>query len=484
MSFHFLNGNTYGAYADTGPGSIIVDPLATIQSTNVAALTLQSGPWTIDLNGKVQATGAAGIYLSSSDTLSTLRLGAGASVTSDDTTAVLLNDAANVTNGGTIGGGDNGLEIGGISDHDYSIKNLKTGKIIGVDSALAIYGSGTHTIANAGLIQYDYVGSGYAITGNEGTEKLTNWGVVNGLVDLGGGNDVFTNFKKVGHVVKNGVANDVIDLGAGDDRFNGGNRAEIVKDGDGKDVYKFGGGNDRFIGLLDENTVDVVDGGKGRDFYDAVQSGVSGVVINLDKVAHRDPYVDRSVAANIIDDVNNAATPGDKIFNFESAFASAGNDSMFGTKGAQTLVAGAGDDNLFGLGGNDELNGQSGNDHLIGGAGRDELSGGGNVDTFVFSALKDSGPTKASRDTIHDFELGVDHIDLTTLNLKLGNIITDFLGVDVAFTGHKGDLRAVTVGDDTVVQLDVNGDRHSDFSVQLDGHHALTDGDFILFAKM
>jgi serralysin len=115
---------------------------------------------------------------------------------------------------------------------------------------------------------------------------------------------------------------------------------------------------------------------------------------------------------------------------------------------------------------------------LVGYRGADQLYGGADVDGFSYYSLKDSGPTKATRDTIHDFEVGLDRIHLVELNHKLGDIIDAFLGVDVAFTGHKGDLRAVTSGNDTIVQLDVNGDKKADFSIALDGHIALTDGNF------
>jgi Ca2+-binding RTX toxin-like protein len=126
------------------------------------------------------------------------------------------------------------------------------------------------------------------------------------------------------------------------------------------------------------------------------------------------------------------------------------------------------------------LSGGEGDDYLTGRGGADLLYGDSGGDHFSFLSLKDSGVTKATRDVIADFELGLDEIDFSNLNAKVGNIITGFLGVDVAFAGHKGDLRAVTSGDNTIVQLDVNGDRHADFTIQLDGHIALTIDDFSL----
>src|SRR5262245_4946637 len=60
MSKHFLGGRTYGAYTDTGPGTIVVDPLARIIGLNAAsALTLAGGGWNITVAGTVYADGIA-----------------------------------------------------------------------------------------------------------------------------------------------------------------------------------------------------------------------------------------------------------------------------------------------------------------------------------------------------------------------------------------------------------------------------------------
>jgi peptidase M10/serralysin-like protein len=80
---------------------------------------------------------------------------------------------------------------------------------------------------------------------------------------------------------------------------------------------------------------------------------------------------------------------------------------------------------------------------------------------------------------IHDFEQGADVIYLVEINAKLGGSI-DYIGLNVGFNGQAGQLRTVTDGDNTILQLDSNGDKKADFSVQLDGHYTLTDTDFVL----
>jgi Ca2+-binding RTX toxin-like protein len=495
MSFHFLNGNTYGPYADTGPGTIIVDPLATIQATGAAALNLQSGPWTIDIKGTVQATGASALYLSSSGTVSRVTLGGGANVSSTDTTAILLNDAANVTNRGKISGADFGLEVGGVSDRDYSVKNLKSGVIAGVDSALAIYGSGTHTIANAGTIQYNDILSGYAITGHDGIEKVTNYGKVFGDVSLGDGNDIFTNFKKVGHKIKNGLVTGTIDLGTGNDTFFGGNKIEGVRDGSGADIYKFGGGNDYYIaqggGASDGN--DRVSGGSGIDTYAVGGSGNNPVFINIDSKAHT--YGAVSITANTAQgiDISGGLTNRDKVTGFENVGGSEAGDIIFGNSAANEIVGGSGNDVLFGLAGNDKLLAGPDADILIGGKGADQLFGqsatfGGASATFTFKSLKDSTPAKEGRDTIHDFKDGTDKIDLSAIDADSTNSAAtnegfQFLGVDTPFNDTPGGLRVVTKDYGWLIQADVNGDKKADFAIDvLDANHTISwsAGDFDL----
>jgi Ca2+-binding RTX toxin-like protein len=456
MSFHFLNGTTYASYEDTAPdtghGAILVDRLAAISTslTNTDALTLEAAPWLVTVNGNISAVDGDGIVLKSPGPgLSTVTIGAKANIVADHAFGIGVSAAhrANITNAGHITGHLAG--IGETGDGNFRIANSKTGEIVSDLFGIVVESLGTHTIVNAGKIE-----SSFTIRTASGIEHVTNSGTLIGYVDLGDGNDSFTNFKKVGKIVKNGIVDGQIDLGAGNDSFRGGNKVEVVRDSAGNDNVKFGGGDDFWVAHFgaDETTNDVVDGGRGRDTYHARDAGVLGVDINLDTVEH---FGRKAMSAH-----TTAMVAADEtIKSFENAYGTDGMDTLFGSKGANTLDGGAGIDAIAGFGG------------------ADQLYGGADVDGFSYFALKDSGPTRATRDTIHDFELG-DRIHLTELNHKLGDIIDAFLGVDVAFTGHAGDLRAVTVGDDTIVQLDVNGDQKTDFSIALDGHIALTSGNF------
>jgi Ca2+-binding RTX toxin-like protein len=74
---------------------------------------------------------------------------------------------------------------------------------------------------------------------------------------------------------------------------------------------------------------------------------------------------------------------------------------------------------LVGAGLGETIVGGAGNDIIIGGGAADALFGGNGADTFKFLAKADSGP--AASDIIHDFQTGVDKIDLTALHVNGAN---------------------------------------------------------------
>ncbi|MCD9515934.1 Ig-like domain-containing protein, partial [Photobacterium carnosum] len=80
--------------------------------------------------------------------------------------------------------------------------------------------------------------------------------------------------------------------------------------------------------------------------------------------------------------------------------------------GNDHLSGGKGHDILIGDGGNDTLNGGLGNDLLDGGFGNDNLSGGEGKDIFLWSENNFGTDVKPATDTIMDFEVGIDTINL------------------------------------------------------------------------
>ena len=90
-----------------------------------------------------------------------------------------------------------------------------------------------------------------------------------------------------------------------------------------------------------------------------------------------------------------------------------------------------------------------------------------------------------NRDTIVDFETGVDVIDLGNVDADISTAEDDsftFLGLTGSFTGNAGELRyARSVANDlTLIQIDTDGDALADMQIELTGLHDLTAGDFIL----
>jgi Ca2+-binding RTX toxin-like protein len=99
-------------------------------------------------------------------------------------------------------------------------------------------------------------------------------------------------------------------------------------------------------------------------------------------------------------------------------------DFIFSTRGAKNVSGSDVEDTLFGSLENDTLNGGSGSDLLVGGAGDDvviggrgenELYGQGGRDTFKASARSDY---QTRLDTVHDFEIGVDKIDVSAYGIS------------------------------------------------------------------
>ncbi|MBL3704832.1 hypothetical protein GI582_19205 [Sulfitobacter sp. BDSS02] len=156
-----------------------------------------------------------------------------------------------------------------------------------------------------------------------------------------------------------------------------------------------------------------------------------------------------------------------------------GRDRLKGNGGWDELCGGMGDDRLKGGKGVDVLNGEDGDDLLFGGRGRDtinggagsnHLTGGGGRDTFVFDAIGRGG-----ENTVRDFTTGKDKIDLTG--------VSEFdleLKVNGTFAVSMATVISVQETDGTLIEVDRDGDEHSDLSIFLSQVFELREGDFLL----
>ncbi len=92
-----------------------------------------------------------------------------------------------------------------------------------------------------------------------------------------------------------------------------------------------------------------------------------------------------------------------------------GDDQLYGYAGNDTLNGGDGNDILRGGDGNDTLNGGAGNDIIVGGSGNDNLTGGTGRDIFRWEAGDQGTAGSPAVDTVADFTLGTDVMDLRGL---------------------------------------------------------------------
>nr|MBA3757068.1 calcium-binding protein [Nitrosomonas sp.] len=125
---------------------------------------------------------------------------------------------------------------------------------------------------------------------------------------------------------------------------------------------------------------------------------------------------------------------------------------------------------LTGNSNNNTLNGAGGNDQLIGGIGADILLGGTGIDDFVYTAIDQSTPLAAGRDSINGFASGTDNINLSAIDANAG-VAGDqtFAFIGGAAFSAAGQVRYVT--GTGVLQANVGGGNGNaaDFQIQLAG---------------
>ncbi|WP_272888609.1 beta strand repeat-containing protein [Stutzerimonas stutzeri] len=226
------------------------------------------------------------------------------------------------------------------------------------------------------------------------------------------------------------AGNDTIDGGAGADTIYGGAGNDMITGRAGDSLYG-DAGNDRFS--FDEGanvtvaSAAVVDGGEGSDTVYA-WNGIGGGNVSLSDSAFANVTnvemltMDAGGTASVTlgTNANTAFAGGISVTNgvatgalvVDGSAATIAISAMGGNNN-DTLTGGAGDDVLVGGAGSDELVGNSGDDFITGGQGADQLNGGAGSDTFVYRVTGDS--TESQMDSIVDFEVGSDVIDLQGL---------------------------------------------------------------------
>ena len=327
------------------------------------------------------------------------------------------------------------FDDGGVDTLDYSGTAFAQKIDLGPESFSNVEGKvGNVAIARGVIIENAIGGSGVdTIYGNDADNRLTG----------NGGNDSLFG----------GLGADTLLGGAGSDKLDGGAGADRLEGGAGNDIYTVDNIGDQVIELLNEGTdqvnasasftlganvenltltgSDAIDGGGNELANKLVGNGAANALRGFGG----NDIIDGGLGADTLyggpgDDIFTVDNVGDQVIealNEGSDTAKAGisytlgvnvekltltgTNAIDGTGNelANVLTGNAADNVLSGMAGLDTLTGGDGNDRLTGGAGADTLTGGNGNDVFVFDSLT----TSADKDTIKDFVVGQDHLDLS-----------------------------------------------------------------------
>ncbi|MCJ8278822.1 MAG: RTX toxin, partial [Rivularia sp. ALOHA_DT_140] len=199
--------------------------------------------------------------------------------------------------------------------------------------------------------------------------------------------------------------------------------------GTGSDVIEAGSGNDYLYG---DSGDDSLDGGEG---FDTIKETLD---INF-------TLTDTQLTGNGTDTLTSIERV---ILNLGN---SANNINASGFTGSVYVYGRSGNDTLLGGSNNDFLRGDNGDDLIDGGVGNDRVYGGSGKDTFVLSKV-------AGKDTIYDFENGVDSLGLSDgltfgdLNIQANGSSTNILfGNQVLATLNRIDSSLIEQSDFTTV---------------------------------
>ncbi|MFB2593531.1 M10 family metallopeptidase C-terminal domain-containing protein [Paracoccus sp. p4-l81] len=220
----------------------------------------------------------------------------------------------------------------------------------------------------------------------------SNMGIARGTViqdyTAGSGNDTIVGNAAANRLV-GGAGNDVIRGGAGNDTIEGGHGRNILDGGDGDDSItggtaggsiSGGSGNDRIWITAGD---DVVDGGAGSDLV-LIGSNAS-LKVQLYTTAPQ---------------VTNNGT--DRFIGVEHLFTGGGNDSLWGSAAANTIISGTGNDMISTMDGNDLVLGGYGDDRIWTGSGNDTIRAEPGAD-FI-----DAGPGNDVLESVNASPLRID----------------------------------------------------------------------------
>lgn len=254
--------------------------------------------------------------------------------------------------------------------------------------------------------------------GGAGNDRLTS------RLSDGGTGDEAIHGRYGNDTISGGVGNDFLIGGAGTDKVSGGGGRDLIEGGAGNDGLRGQSGHDQIYGDAGRDTL------KGGTGHDTLKGGD-----DTDKLEGNDGKDKLSGGKG--NDMLDGGEHNDRLL------GDGGNDQLRGGNGNDILRGGHGKDMLAGGTGDDQLYGNNGKDKLLGHKGNDQLTGGKHADVFVFH--KGHG-----NDTITDFTVGVDHIEIGRGASRLKQLEFSQQGDDVLIA--FADV-TILVEDTTVTQM-------------------------------
>ena len=268
-----------------------------------------------------------------------------------------------INNSGNLSAGVNGIDTQGSGNLIVNSGSLTSSDSAPADGAVNIASvrSETNRLVNNGEINSPY----NAVVGGSGNETVTNRGIMNGNVELGGGRDALRNGGDVLGDVNLGSGNDLfkgwdgavegsifggngkdtITGGISDDAIFGNAGADVLKGGQGDDILTGGAGRDLMRGGEGDDTLtggagrDLMRGGLGADTFDfnAIGESTAG--------AQRDHLLDFTKGEDVIDLHTIDAKPGvagnqDFTFINNAAFSGAGGELRAANSGSNSIISG------------------------------------------------------------------------------------------------------------------------------------------------
>lgn len=319
----------------------------------------------------------------------------------------------------------------------------------------------THDFTLTNNVAYNNGGGGIVVQrGSENIPSPSNIVITGGEVYGNGAEGVL--IKLSSDVTLSGV--DIHDNGSAGVRIYGSNNVEVIENTLSNNALK---------GAVPEIIIQSYDDtlGVSGKYFDGSDNTIQGNTItgsNLSTYGVAERNEDGTDRNAIIGNTIGHTSKGETLLYGDGSYASATVPvvTVQGTDGNDTMTGSSASEIFYGAAGKDVINGGAGDDILVGGAGIDKLTGGAGADVFRFASQSDSyrNATTSFDDTITDFDISQDKIDLADLG---------FTGLG---TGRGGTLQVSynASNDRTYIKdydADANGNR---FELILSGNLAST----------